>query len=82
MLDKNIILGLLIFMVLILICYVSWVAYVTYWYLISTKVERDFETMIECTFDDGSVGHVPGYCFKPTKFNEFIFRQYQRKFGA
>ena len=76
------VLGILIFMVCVLIAYIAWITYTTYWYLIGTKVERDFETMIKVRYEDGSIGHVHGYSFKNTRWNNFIFNQYQKKFGA
>ena len=80
MLDKNIMIGILIMMFAILIGYIAFVTYIVYWDLIWCKVEGDFATMIECRYEDGSTGYVPGYCFKATKFNNFVYDQYCKKF--
>lgn len=76
------VLGFIILFVGLLVAYVAYIGYITYWYLIGTKVERDFETMIECQYEDGSKGYTHGYCFMPTRFNNFVWKQYIKKFGA
>ena len=79
---REVYLGMLIYFVALGIAYMAWIGYTTYWYLIGTKVERDFSTPILVRYEDGSEGYVDGYSFKNTKWNNFIFNQYQKKFGA
>ena len=76
------VLGFIIFFVGLLISYVGWIAYVTFWYLIGNKVEEDFSFVTRCTYEDGTEGYTHVYCFKPTRWNQWIFNMYCKKFGA
>lgn len=76
------VLGFMIFFVGLLIAYVAWIGYVVFWYLIGTKVERDFSHWTKCWYEDGTEGYIHVYCFKPTRLNQWIYDMYMYKFGA
>ena len=76
------VLGFMIFFVCLLIAYIGFIAYVTFWTLIANKVERDFVQIGEATFDDGTQAYVPIVCFVANRWNKWIYKMYKKKFGA
>lgn len=75
------VLGFIIFFVGLLLAYIGFVAYVTFWTLIANKVESDFVQICKATFDDGSEGYIPVVCFIANRWNKWIYKMYKKKFG-
>ena len=75
------VLGFIILFVCLLIAYIGYVAYVTFWTLIANKVESDFVQIGEATFDDGHKAYIPIVCFVDKKWNRWIYKMYKSKFG-
>ena len=67
------VLGILIFMVCLLVAYVTWVSYVAFWSYIIIK-----RWMIQ----EEESNTLPGEIIMRTKFEQWVNRMYVKKFGG
>ena len=72
----------IVFLAVFAIGYIAGIGYLVFWTLIANKVESDFRTMLHVTYADGHRGFEPGFCIPPGRFNNWVFKMYQKKFEA